>query len=83
MDDSLFEEVAASVVLTAAQYYSSHYDKQMRRTSILSGYAYTKEILNGHSAVIQSAFRMPSLLSGITGLPNETVPIFYIFSSVY
>ena len=53
MDDSLFEEVAASVVLTAAQYYSSHYDKQMRRTSILSGYAYTKEILNGHSAVQQ------------------------------
>ena len=58
--DSLFEEVAAGVVLTAAQYYSSYFDKEKKRTSILSGHEYTKEILHGHSAVIQANFRMPS-----------------------
>ena len=59
MDDSLFEEVAAGVVLAAAQYYSSYFDKKMRRTSILSGHEYTKDVLEGHSAVLQRHFGMP------------------------
>ena len=59
MNDSLFEEVAAGVILTTVQYYSSNFDKKKRRTSILSGHEYTKEILSGHSAVLQRHFRMP------------------------
>ena len=58
--DSLFEEVAAGIVFTSAQYYSSNYDKQKKSISILSGHAYTKQILNGHSSNIQSVFRMPA-----------------------
>ena len=58
--DFLFEEVAAGIVVTAAQYYSSNYDKLKKSTSILSGHTYTKEILNGHLSNIQRTFRMPA-----------------------
>lgn len=58
--DSLFEEVAAGIVVTAAQYYSSNYDKLKKSTSILSGHAYTKEILNDHLSNIQGTFCMPA-----------------------
>ena len=64
-DSQLAEKTVVASIFTAAQYYSSHYEKQARRTSTLSGHSYVQELLyQGHTSIIQMIFRMPPYTLG-------------------